>query len=123
MRMTESRLRRIIRSVILENIDDMSDESQDFINDVKDFKVHLKNSMDRTDPISILSKIPKFFRKHFLDLEEPSGFAVKIKISKLRDMGFLEDEIKHLIGSVEGRFRRGGIVSQVFRPIHLKVEE
>ena len=123
MRMTESKLRRIIRSVILENIDDMSDESQDFINDVEDFKVHLKKSMNRTDTISILTEIPKFFRKHFLDLEDPSGFSVKIKISKLREMGFLEDEIKHLIGSVEGRFRLGGVVSRVFRPMHLKVEE
>ena len=119
MRITESRLRRIIRSVILESIDDMSDEK---------FKDDLEQSMNRTNTISILTSSPKFFRKYFGDDSDPDGFSVKIKISDLVKMGFNEDEIKHLVGFPEtdrrGRkIRLGGIVRQVFRPVHLKVVE
>lgn len=38
-------------------------------------------------------------------------------------MRIAESRLSRIIRSVEGGFRLGGVVSQVFRLIHLKVEE
>jgi len=134
MRITESRLRRIIRSVIKESyISNRTPEQEEAdildrfpdhpysmpelgVKDVK-FLLGLEHNESKA-----LTYIPKFLRRIFPqeDIDERSGIGrLVIDRNKLRDLGFDEEEIEKLTGTPEGR--ADGLVGQVFRPMHYRI--
>ena len=108
MRITESRLRRIIRSVIAEGEMDLKDLTVD---DVK----RLLN--DRQSESTLIARIPKFLRTIFPPDE--TGHMI-INVNKLRTLNFDEEQIDKLVNNYRGR--RGGVVGQVFRSTMHSVE-
>ncbi len=125
MRITESKLRRIIRSVILERWDDNKAAKEEEIiaksgMDLKNLTVDdVKFLLDEIHVISTpLVYIPKFLRSKFPP--DDTGHMI-ISVNKLEELGFEESHINKLVNVYRGE--RGGVVGKVFRPSQCTVVE
>jgi len=118
MRITERRLRRLIRSVILERWDDdkaakeeekIAKRIADLSNlTVEDVKFLLDEIQIASTPVSY---IPRFLRGIFPPDE--TGHMI-IDVNVLRGKGFDESHINKLVNVYRGEL--GGVVGKVFRP-------
>ena len=122
MRITESRLRRIIRSVILERFDDdkATKEEQKIAKRIDEtgmdlMKLTVEDVKFLLDEIQYTSTpevyIPRFLRGIFPP--DKQGHMI-IKVNRLEELGFGESHISKLIDVYHGR--NDGLVGQVFRP-------